>query len=341
MKILLCGVILVIVPILLGLLYTYFLKEEKNNLILAFVSGYIIELALFELIAIPITFLKVKFSALMIIWNVLLTFLSILSVILNFKRIKEIWNYSISQIKKIPIISILVVILVGLQVFVLFRYMHTDDDDAFYIGLATTTIYTDQINIHNPSKGNVWGDWQSRYVLSPFSVYIAAISEQIGFAPATVAHTILPIIFIPMMYMIYGLIGKKIFKNDKKSICLFLILLNIIYIFGNYSTRTNFTFALFRIWQGKAFMANIILPCIWYWFIRSAENKENHVDYIMLIILMIATCLPTSMGVVTGSITIAGLACVFAIKEKNIKYIWKYFFTCIPCLICGIIFLVL
>lgn len=331
---------ILIIPSLIGMIYTYFLKEDKNNILLAFIAGYVIEFALFEIITIPITFLKIKFTTLLLIWNVLLILLSIVSVILNIRRYKEFFISNIKKIKELHILTILVIMLIGLQLFVVFRYMHVDDDDAFYVGLATTTIYTNQIGMHNPSRGNEWG-WQSRYVLSPFSIYIAALSEETGLAPTAMAHTICPVLFIMMMYMIYTLIAQKIFKGDNKAICLFLILLNIIYIFGNYSLRTNFTFALFRIWQGKAFLANVILPIIWYSLIVSSEEKMNIKQIIMMLFVMTAACMPTSMGIVQGSLSVAIFALVLAIKEKNIHYLWKYAITCAPPVICGIISLML
>jgi hypothetical protein len=254
---------------------------------------------------------------------------------------KEIIKYTFEQIKNLPLLSILVFILIGLQLFVVFRYMHIDDDDAFYVAISTTTIYTDKISRYNPSRGNFLGRWQARYVLSPFSIYIAALSKEIGLDPATIAHTICPVVFISLMYMIYYLIAKKIYKEDKKSICLFMLLMNVLYIFGNYSIRTNFTFALFRIWQGKAFLANIMIPAIWYWYLVSSSDNMSITQMVMMFIVVLACCLPTSMGVVVAPIIIVILALISAIKNKNISYLWKYAITCIPCIICGVIFLIL
>lgn len=334
---------MIVNPLLIGMLYTYFLceKGKKNSLILAFISGYIIEFALFEVITVPITFLKVGFSTLLMIWNILIILLSVVSLILNCKRCKEIIQYNLEEIKKIPIfLAVLVMILIGLQLFVVFRYMHIDDDDATYIGTATTAIYTNRINMHNPARGNAWPKWQARYVLSPFSIYIAVLSQEIGLAPTTIAHTIFPMILLTLMYMIYTLIANKLLNEDKKSVCLFLLLLNIIYIFGNYSIRTNFTFALFRIWQGKAVIANIILPSIWYWYWLSSQKGQS-LEMIMMLIIMTAACLPSSMGVILAPLTLITLAFVSTIKNKDTKYLWKYTLTCVPCIACGMIYLIL
>jgi hypothetical protein len=195
--------------------------------------------------------------------------------------------------------------------------------------------------MHNPARGNEWGKWQARYVLSPFSIYIATLSEEVGLPPAVVAHTICPVIFIGLMYMIYALIAKKLFNSDKKAICIFLILINILYIFGNFSIRTNFTFALFRLWQGKAIIANICIPLVIYWYWVSAEEKMKFLPMLMMFIIILASCLPSSMGVVLIPLTVFTLAIVSSIKNKKVDYLWKYAITCIPCILCGIIYCLL
>ena len=54
LKILLSLFILIVIPTILGL---FFIKE-KNNIFLAFVAGYLLEFATFELIYIPIYFAR-------------------------------------------------------------------------------------------------------------------------------------------------------------------------------------------------------------------------------------------------------------------------------------------
>ncbi len=330
-----------LIPFFMGLIYTYFCKENKNSAILALVSGYIIEFALFELITVPSTFLEISFSNLLNIWRILIFIIPLISIILNVKRVKEFIIYNLKQLKKLPLLSILVFILIGLQLFVVFRYMHIDDDDAIYVAGATTTIYTDKINMHHPSRGNLLGGWQPRYVLSPFSTYIATLSQELGLDPSTTAHTILPVVLISLMYMIYFLIAQKLFKKDKKAICIFLLLMNIIYIFGNYSNRTNFTFALFRMWQGKAVLANIMIPAIWYWYLVSSEENMKLTQMIMMFIVVLSSCLVTSMSVVLGSLIIATSALISTIKNRQISYLWKYAITCLPYVVCGVIYLIL
>ena len=117
--------------------------------------------------------------------------------------------------------------------------------------------------------------------------------------------------------------------------------MNIIYIFGNYSNRTNFTFALFRMWQGKAVLANIMIPAIWYWYLVSSEENMKLTQMIMMFIVVLSSCLVTSMSVVLGSLIIATSALISTIKNRQISYLWKYAITCLPYVVCGVIYLIL
>ena len=161
-KLVLCVVWLVLIPTVLGMLYGYGKPQEKNNSILLFLVGYCIAFAIFEILAIPMTFLQCKFTTLVSVYEIILLLLSIISIILNRKNLKIFFKTNIQTIKKMPLSTILVVVLILLQVIIVFRYMHVDDDDAFFVGNATTSIASNTISKINPSTGYGWG-WQARY----------------------------------------------------------------------------------------------------------------------------------------------------------------------------------
>ena len=259
---------------------------------------------------------------------------------MNRKNLKIFFKTNIQTIKKMPLSTILVVVLILLQVIIVFRYMHVDDDDAFFVGNATTSIASNTISKINPSTGYGWG-WQARYVLAPFSLYLATISQFLQIHPAIVAHTIFPVVFIPMTYMVFGLIANKLFNQNKKQVMLFLFVLIVLYTFGNYSRRTTFSVLFLRIWQGKAFLANIIIPLIWYFVITTMEEDHSILDFCVLLLVMISACLVSSMGVPLAPITLMSLIMVYVIRDRKIHYLFKYFIPCIPCVICGIVYLFL
>lgn len=345
-------VFLFIIPIMLGLLLIkLFLKKQKDNIILSFVLGIILEFAICEIIAVPMIYLEKSLQELVNLHNIIIGILVIISFIINVKSFKEIIKNSFKFLKQSPkLLFILVIILVGVQALVLAGYMHEDADDATYVAGATVSVQTDTLYKYSAQTGQTTGGEQlaPRYRLGPFPLYIAIIAVSINMHPAIVAHTIFPIIFIPMAYMIYGMLANKLFNGNKKNVFIFLILLSIAHIWGSYSVRTNFTFLLFRIWQGKAILANIIIPLIWLLFVIGEEDKFKFGSCVLIFITILGGILTTTMGIALPPIVLMSLSLAYEIpkiidKENKFRItnILKCLACCIPAIVYGGIYFML
>ena len=315
---------LVIIPELLGLIITKFMNKEKNNLILAFILGYLMEFGICQLITVPLIFKEASFTTLLEIYIIINIILALLSILLNIKRVKELFFDVLKYIKEVPkLLIFMTIILIGIQTYGLVGYMHLDDDDAFYVGTAVTAIETNTIYKYSPTTGALSGEHMDlRYRLGPFPMYYAVISEIIDIHPTILAHTILPIIFIPLCYMVIGILGSLLFKNNKEQTLWFVIIIGFLSMWGNYSVRNNFSFLLFRVWQGKSVLANIIIPSVWMLYLIGKENEFKLINYVSLFILILAGCLTTTMGIAlpTISLMLIALADEFSkIKFKELK----------------------
>ena len=90
------------IPILLGLGILKFDKKGNKNICLAIILGLFLELLVFELLAIPMTFLGCSFTLLKYSWLVIMIILSGVSIFLNRKNTKEIYEKNIEGLKKSP-----------------------------------------------------------------------------------------------------------------------------------------------------------------------------------------------------------------------------------------------
>ena len=349
--------ILLIIPELVGLFILRFFKKEKTNLILAFVVGYLTEFAICQLITVPYIYLEKTLTELINILTIIFGSISVLSIVINLTNIKNIVISILNYIKKMPkLLTILAVILIGLQIYSFVGYMHIDDDDTFYVGSATVAVQTDSLFKYSGTTGEENLENQlSRYRLGPFPIYLAVISKVIDTHPAIVAHTILPIILVPLVYIIYGLIGKELFKEDEKKVFYFLLIMNIINLWGNYSIRNNFSFFLLRIWQGKAVLANVILPAIILFFIKAEENNYKLKYCLLLFITILGGVLTTTMGIALPPIELMLLAIVYEISKVGFKKreenkqtlgrtiinIFKCLICCLPSIVYGIAYLII
>ena len=326
-----------IIPEVLGLGILQFSKKQKTNCILAIIVGYIYSFTIYELISIPMIFANQKFSFLTNIWIILMLISFFISFILMLKNIKNIVKENTLKYKDAnKKLLFLFIILVLIQAFIGFYYMHEDYDDSNFVAKATIAYDTDTLYKYD-DKGVVYEKLPSRQVLSPFPIYTASIAKIFDLHPAIIAHTVFPPVFIILAYLLYYLIADALFKNDEKLKYIFLILLNIIYVFGAYSVWSNFVFLLYRPWQGKALIANIFLPLIWLLFIKYL-NEDNFYWGILFMCLWAAD-LVSSMGLFIPSIAAFVLAIIYTISQKDKKYILKTLVCFIPSIIYGLIYL--
>lgn len=349
--------VLFIIPELLGLFLLRFFKKENTNLFLAFIIGYVFEFAICQIITVPYIYMEKTLTELMSVLSKIIAVICGLSIVINLTKIKDIFMSIFKYIKETPkLLALLAIILIGLQVYSYVGYMHIDDDDSFYVGTATVAVQTDSLFKYSAATGDENVENQlSRYRLGPFPIYLAIISKAIDIHPAIVAHTISPIIYVPLVYMIYGLIGNEIFKKDKKQVYYFLMIMSVINIWGNYSVRTTFSFFMIRIWQGKALLASMILPLIVLLFIKAEENDYKFNYCLLLFITILAGNLTTTMGIALPPMELMLLAIVYEISKIKLKKskeektgigkaiinLIKCFICCIPSIIYGIAYLII
>lgn len=344
--------IFIIIPVLLGFLILKFIKKEKDNILLALVLGYVIEFGICEILAVPMIFAECKFTDLLYTFYAIIIILALISFIINLKSFKQILKINIDKLKSMPkLLTIICILLIGFQIANYLIYTHIDDDDAFYVGSATTSIYTNTIFKYSPTTGELAGEHLDlRYRLGPFPLFLAITSSVLNIHPAITAHSIFTVVFVILVYVIYYLLGRTIFKENMKQVLFFLILINVLYIFGNYSIRTNFTFFLFRIWQGKAIFCNMFFPLIMLLFLKANENDFKFNYCLLLFLTILAGNLTTTMGIGLTVIELMLLSVVFEISKidfknlrnnnysKNIKNILKVLVCTSPSLILALIY---
>ena len=340
MIILKCILLIIVIPIALGLFAIRF-KKEKNNPFLAFVIGYIIQFASFELIYVPMYFAKMSFQVVLYTWSTFILILSIISLIINRKRFKKIMKQTVEMIKNAPkMLTIIFCLFLALQIVVPMLYTQKiDPDDAFYLATINTTIETNSLFEYNAYDGSRYAGRPLRYSLSGLQIYFATLSQILNIHPAILIHTIWPSIIIPLEFVLYGLIGKRLFNNHKEKTMYFLIFLSMIYMFGAFSVYTNFSFFAYRSWQGKALIGNFVLPMIWLCYFYCTQNDQWG-DWLLLLCTMITACFVTEIGVFLAPFALGILAILDAIQNKKIKNLFKFGSCCLPQLIIGILYLI-
>ena len=218
--------------------------------------------------------------------------------------------------------------------------MYLEWDDTYYVNLANEAVWSDKIYWVYPETGAM-ADFDKRYVLSLWPIFYAWLSKLIGVIPTIMAHTILPWLIIPLAYMVYGLLGKKLFPEDSGLQGMFLAFAVLLHLFMSGEHTSGPTFLSITPWVGKGILATVLIPLLFYWMLRIALQEKVRADWWMLGITVLAGCLLSSMGIMLTPVFVGLTILVVSLKKKSISCLVHGIAACIPCIILGVYYIYL
>lgn len=318
---------LILVPFILG---KSILKKDENKVLYSWVLGTIVQMAIFWIIALPMILAKVSFFTLWKVYMIAIILLFIATLIIFRRKI-----FIKPQFEQISFFQIVAIVLIFVQLFVKFKYTNVNNDDAAFIASATKIKYDGYMYYTEE-----WQDLDSRKALAPISAYYAAISQIVGADVAVLAHTIMPVILISISYIIYYYLGRKVFEN-KDSSYIMLIILSFLNLYA-FSIKGPARYLILYPWFGRSILAGICLPLIWNISLEAMNKEENSLfNWITLFLTIIASCLCSEMAVPLVTISLMGLTIVSTIRDKKPIYILKSALSILPCLMVGIIYILM
>ncbi len=225
------------------------------------------------------------------------------------------------------------------------RMTYGDGDDAYYVAVSAITEESNFMYLKLPYTGGSTG-LDIRHGLAPFPVWIAFLAKLSGVRTVSVAHVAVPLALIPMTYAIYALIGRRLCKDHPQKMALFLILTQLLVLFGDYSFYTAENFMIARSRQGKAALGNIVIPMILYLLCLilerlTARRKIEGSLWILLTCTIITGCLCSTLGALLTCmlVGITGLCAAFCYRK------WKMLFPmalcCLPAVGYAVLYLIL
>lgn len=335
---------LIFVPIAAGA--TFFRKKKEFTLAQSFLTGYLFLLALAQILTLPMLYLKLPLHILTYSYGGCILLMALYGCVCLKQRLPDnIGNIRTSAVKFVRGHSLcfwLALILIALQLGTLVLTAHFDADDSFYIATATTDVYTDTIFSVNPFTGREYKSFPSRYVLSPFPVFLAVISSLSGgLHPAIMAHTIFPLVFVSMAYLVQYQYACKFWKNDKASRGVYLFFAVLLCTFSAYSVYNSGNFQMVRIWQGKGLLAGVMLPLLLYVCICVLWEKDGEHGWLSLVMGIVSCSFLSSMGILLAPVMVGVTAIISSIHDKTLSRGWKALLCCTPSVILGIVYLVI
>lgn len=293
-------------------------KTEAFSASMVLIAGYFAYFCLFELAALPMVFLHQSLTHLS--WLML----ALLAIIVAAGCAKG-WRQWVSWIKKIPTIGkehsymlAVLVLAVAFQCYAVAVYYDTSADAGYYVGIASTAVYTDTLCRYSPYTGKAVSTFTARYIFSCFPLHNAFVSAVTGIHPIIQAKTIMAVVNAGIANLIYYQIGLRLFaqKKSRKYADGFVVILAVIHLFCSTSYLPGM-FLFTRLYEGKAILANLVFPMILYCSIRIWQKEEDLAAWIYLFLCNFAAVVFSGSALI---VPFAASAVILPVIVQRKKY---------------------
>lgn len=348
---------LLAVPFCIGLVPAHFISDKKRNLGVILLAGYLLMWSVFETVTIPAVILIQYDNFLFVLrwFSAAAILLAAAGVLLWYQDRRE----AAERLRK-PLISdltaarpkletkiewILFFIIVGFQLYMAVTRASFDGDDAYYVVQSLMAQQNGGMYKNLPYTGRS-AVLDARHALAVFPMWIAFVAVKAQIHATIVSHVIMPLVLIPLSYLVFYEIGRSLFPERKENVPVFLIIVGMLQMFGNVSIYTNETFFLTRTWQGKSVAGSFVIPMLFLlllWiFDKERDGWESNAGlWFLLVCLNMTAGICSSIAVFLLAIILAIAAVCLTFVERDIRILIKTGLTCIPSVLYVLLYLFL
>lgn len=348
---------LLAIPYCIGLVPAHFLSGKRKTPGVTLLAGYLLMWAVFEVITIPaVLFIQYNNFLFVLRWfMVAALLLSVAGVILCYLDGRQKKNpyekpVILGEAPYKPGIEakiewVLFFLLIGFQLYMAVTRASFDGDDAYYVVQSLMAQQNNAMYKNLPYTGRS-AVLDARHALAVFPMWVAFVAVKADLHATIVSHVVMPLVLIPLSYLVYYEIARTLFASRKENIPVFMIIMGMLQMFGNVSIYTNETFFLTRTWQGKSVVGSFVIPVLFLimlWiFEGEKEKRERDIGvWCMLVCLHMSAGICSSIAVFLLVFLLAIMAFCFMIVERDIKVPVKLGLTCIPSAAYVLIYLLL
>ena len=331
-----------IVPFLLGSLISHG-TEGKNGIRIGanIVYGFAVMCAVFQLMAVPMILLKIPFHVVKLGFIVICLLLSVLAILLMIKKGRtgqklETSSFikTITSDKVTLLIWIMAIVIIVFEALLLTFRMHIDTDDSRFLAEALEAVEKNTMLLHHPITGhfyNVPAGEQVKDITAPYPIFLGLIGELFSMHPTIAAHSVLPMLYIPLCYVVLNIISGYFFPGNIRARGIFMLFMATMYLFAFETIYSAGYTLLTIIWQGRSVVAMIMLPLAWYILMRMmSSEKITGWMYIVLFIVLIANAMLSNMGALFSVLLALAYFAVIIIKNRSVNQLVLMILILIP-----------
>lgn len=340
---------MVVLPLALGAGAAAFIQKMERNICFMWVCGYLIMFAVFQIIAIPMILKMCSLTALVWVFGCIFVVCAILG--------GSIWLFKVGRNTALRVVtektrdkvSLVLWSLFGLlllvQLLAAVFLVCGDGDDAYYVATSTVAVASDKMYRILPYTGGPTS-LDFRHALAPLPIFVAFLGRVTGLHTAALSHIAMQVFLIPVTYGIYGLIGDRLFKGKKRAVATFMIFVSIAVMWGNSSVYTAETFLLTRTRQGKAALANLVIPALVLLMYMLGERltekkKVEKMLWALVFAAVTAACLCSSFGGFLTALLLGVTGLCMIVSYKRWSLLLPFFICVMPAAFYSVMYIVL
>lgn len=337
---------LFLIPLCIGAIPATFVDKKQYSPSFMWTSGYILEWAVFQVICVPIILMEDMgeryFPYVVYSFGTVSVLLGIEGIVLWLCKARKTPREKSRTTKKELVFWIVFGVLLAIQLVASVTMHYADGDDAFYVAVANLTESSETMYKLSPYDSGAM-ELSTRYGLAPFPIWLAFLARVTGISTVIMAHTVLATVLILLTYVIYGQIAELLFSEKKELKPIFLSLMALLIIFGNYSIYTVENFLIARSRQGKAALGNVIIPMVITLFLilfrRIQEEKKTEKSlWILLAATVTAACLCSTLGTFLMCLFLGIIGLCAGVVYRKMGFVVKTAVCCIPALVYALLY---
>ncbi|MGO5291755.1 DUF6077 domain-containing protein [Porcincola sp. LCP21S3_C12] len=323
----------------------------------ALLLGYVIYFSLFEVICLACEVTLTSLSRLSVIMMTIGTAFMLGGVVYCFRS----WLTRLHSLKhRIRVHGWLLAVVIALVLAVcFFALIYTDDsaDSDFYVGMASTALYTNTIGRFDPTNGRLLKAINPRYAYALYPIHNAVVADLFHIPAIVAARSVMSVINAFVSCLAYYKLGQVLFaqKTDRnltaeetgrmggqgsvlqtRKTDVFTILLLLLNLFSATIYMPG-TFLFTRTFEGKHLIVNLVIPlaaaaCVAvYRGVPEGTGEQRFVFENLFFLLLAGVCFSASVSV-PALMTAAALLPLF-VYSKKWKQLLRLFLAELPFLV--------
>ena len=306
-----------------------------------YLTGWLGEWALIQLLCIPMTLLKTGFTPLMWAITLAMTLLGAAGAFLFIRERKSKPNRKPGKAKPgwngadVFALAVLIAGCLCLAV-TCTQLQHIDDDDSRYVVMAMDIEHTDRLFLTDYGTGQPLTGFEGTLghdIFSPWVVCMAYVARMTATPVTIVAHTVLPQAWLLCLISVYWAVAERLFGNKRFEKYAMVFLALLVCAYSGRSSMAAEGYFLRRSWQGKAVVAGIGIPAMYLALTAIPDRAKQWRPYLYEYMVTLAMCFMSAMGIILGSILCGAFGLAYGLQRRSLPVALKTWGGLLICLV--------